>query len=92
MGRAGALSASAASGDMYMRFLAVSRGHSRRLTMLVAAGVLAMGLPACSSDDETAAGTPFTQALSKDYNDLAGQASALPADIFRSARKSATLS
>ena len=27
-----------------------------------------------------AAGTPFTQALAKDYSDLAGQASALPAE------------
>lgn len=63
-----------------MRFLAASRGRSRRLTMLAAAGVLAIGLAACSSDEETAAGTPFTQALSKDYNDLAGQASSLPAE------------
>ena len=63
-----------------MRFPAALRGHGRRLTMLAAAGVLAIGLAACSSDEETAAGTPFTQALSKDYNDLAGQASALPAE------------
>ena len=48
--------------------------------MLAAAGVLAIGLAACSSDSEEAAGTPFTQALSKDYNDLSGQASALPAE------------
>jgi outer membrane protein OmpA-like peptidoglycan-associated protein len=65
---------------MYMRFLAASRGHSRRLTMFAAAGVLAIGLAACSSDEEAGLGTPFTQALSKDYNDLAGQASALPAE------------
>jgi OOP family OmpA-OmpF porin len=63
-----------------MRFLAASRGNGRRLTMLAAAGILAIGLAACSSDEETAAGTPFTQALSKDYNDLAGQASSLPAE------------
>jgi OOP family OmpA-OmpF porin len=67
-----------------MRFLAASSGNSRRLTMLAAAGILAMGLAACSSDEETAAGTPFTQALSKDYNDLAGQASALPAEPVES--------
>jgi len=48
--------------------------------MFAAAGILAMGLAACSSDEETAAGTPFTQALSKDYNDLSSQASALPAE------------
>jgi len=48
--------------------------------MFAAAGVLAVGLAACSSDDEEAAGSPFTQALSKDYNDLAGQASSLPAE------------
>jgi len=63
-----------------MRFLAASRGHGRRLTMLAAAGVMAIGLAACSSDEDTASGTPFTQALSKDYNDLAGQASSLPAE------------
>jgi len=63
-----------------MRFPAVSRGHGRRLTMLAAAGVLAIGLAACSSDEEEGTGTPFTQALSKDYNDLAGQASSLPAE------------
>ena len=48
--------------------------------MLAAAGILAAGLAACSSDDEEATGTPFTQALSKDYSDLSGQASALPAE------------
>jgi len=49
--------------------------------MLAAAGILAMGLAACSSDgDEAAAGSPFTQALSKDYGDLAAQASSLPAE------------
>jgi outer membrane protein OmpA-like peptidoglycan-associated protein len=64
-----------------MRFLAVSFGHGRRLTMLAAAGILAIGLAACSTDsDETAAGSPFTQALAKDYTDLAAQASALPAE------------
>jgi outer membrane protein OmpA-like peptidoglycan-associated protein len=63
-----------------MRFSAALRGRGRRLSMFAAAGVLAVGLAACSSDNEEAAGTPFTQALSKDYNDLAGQASALPAE------------
>ena len=63
-----------------MRFPTVLRGRGRRLAMFAAAGVLVMGLAACSSDDEEAAGSPFTQALSKDYNDLAGQASALPAE------------
>src|SRR5471032_2270390 len=65
-----------------MRFLAASYGHGRRITMLAAAGILAIGLAACSTDsDETAAaGSPFTQALAKDYTDLAAQASALPAE------------
>src|ERR1700730_5836987 len=63
-----------------MRFIGPLRGQGRRLTMFAAAGVLAIGLAACSSDEESAGGTPFTQALSKDYNDLAGQASALPAE------------
>ncbi|HWM61900.1 MAG TPA: hypothetical protein VNN98_07095, partial [Rhizomicrobium sp.] len=65
-----------------MRFFAASYGHGRRLTMLAAAGILAMGLAACSSDSEdtAAAGSPFTQALAKDYSDLAAQASALPAE------------
>ena len=48
--------------------------------MIAAASVLALGLAACSSDDEEAAGTPFTQALNKDYTDLASQASSLPAE------------
>src|SRR6185369_5602580 len=63
-----------------MRFLGASGGKGRRLIMLAAASILAIGLAACSSDDEEATGTPFTQALSKDYSDLAGQASALPAE------------
>lgn len=67
-----------------MSIFASSRGTARRLTMLAAAGLLALGLAACSSDDEEMGGTPFTQALSKDYNDLAGQASALPAEQVES--------
>src|SRR5438445_2839543 len=61
-----------------MRFLGTSGG--RRLIMLTAAGILVAGLAACSSDDEETTGTPFTQALSKDYSDLSGQAAALPAE------------
>jgi outer membrane protein OmpA-like peptidoglycan-associated protein len=64
-----------------MHFIAASRGHGRRLIMLAAAGILAIGLAACSSDSEdVATGTPFTQALAKDYGDLAAQAAALPAE------------
>jgi len=63
-----------------MRFLGASGGKGRRLIMLAAASILAIGLAACSSDDEEATGTPFTQALSKDYSDLSGQAAALPAE------------
>jgi outer membrane protein OmpA-like peptidoglycan-associated protein len=62
-----------------MRMIAASRGKAR-LAMLAAAGVLALGLAACSSDEDTASGSPFTQALQKDYTDLSSQASALPAD------------
>jgi outer membrane protein OmpA-like peptidoglycan-associated protein len=73
-----------------MRFIADFRGNGRRLTMLAAASVLAISLAGCSSlfgdddssDDATAAstGSAFTQALGKDYTDLAGQASSLPAE------------
>jgi OOP family OmpA-OmpF porin len=48
--------------------------------MLAAASILAIGLAACSDDDDTASGSPFTQALQKDYSDLSSQASALPAE------------
>ena len=63
-----------------MRIIAASSGKGRRLAMLAAAGILAMGLAACSSDDDTTSGSPFTQALQKDYSDLSSQASALPAE------------
>ena len=64
-----------------MRFFTDFRGNGRRLAMLAFAGIFAMGLAACSSDgDEAAAGSPFTQALAKNYTDLASQAASLPAD------------
>ena len=63
-----------------MRTIAASRGKGRRLVMLAAASVLALGLAACSDDDESTSGSPFTQALQKDYSDLSSQASALPAE------------
>jgi outer membrane protein OmpA-like peptidoglycan-associated protein len=63
-----------------MRTIAASSGKGRRLAMLAAASILAIGLAACSSDDDTASGSPFTQALQKDYTDLSSQASALPAE------------
>jgi outer membrane protein OmpA-like peptidoglycan-associated protein len=56
------------------------RGRARRFTMFAAAALLVAGLAACSSDEDTAEGTPFTQALSKDYTDLSAQAAALPAE------------
>jgi outer membrane protein OmpA-like peptidoglycan-associated protein len=56
------------------------RGRGRRFTMFAAAALLAAGLAACSSDEDTAEGTPFTQALTKDYTDLSAQAAALPAE------------
>ena len=64
-----------------MRTTAASSGKGRRLAILAAASVLALGLAACSSDDDATAGSPFTQALQKDYSDLSGQASALPPDF-----------
>ena len=54
-------------------------GPGRRLTMLAGAAILAIGLAACSSDEDLGEGTPFTQALGKDYTDLSSQAAALPA-------------
>ena len=69
-----------------MRTNSVFRGTASRLTMLAAAGLLAVSLAGCSlfddSSDDTGqgAGTPFTQALNKDYTDLSSQASALPAE------------
>jgi OOP family OmpA-OmpF porin len=65
-------------GGLLMRFFAEFSG--RRLTMLASAGILALALAACSSDGEQIAGSSFTQALAKDYTDLAGQASSLPAE------------
>jgi len=61
-----------------MRTISALSGRGRRLALLAAAGFLAFGLAACSSDEDTAAGSPFTQALQKDYTDLSSQASALP--------------
>ena len=68
-----------------MRFIADIRGNGRRLTMLAAASVLAISVAGCSMFDdsdavEATAGTPFTQALSKDYGDLAAQAASLPSE------------
>lgn len=52
--------------------------------MLAAAGVLALGLGGCAmfddSDSGDATGSPFTQALNKDYADLASQAASLPTE------------
>ena len=62
-----------------MRIIAPSSGKGR-LALLAAAGIVALSLAACSSDDDTASGSPFTQALQKDYTDLSSQASALPAE------------
>jgi len=67
-----------------MRNFAGIRGNGRRLTMLAAASVLAISVAGCSmfddSDSPEATGTPFTQALNKDYGDLASQAASLPAE------------
>src|SRR5215472_7249632 len=77
--RAGARRSNRQWGHTDMRTIAASSGRGR-LAMLAAAGILALGLTACSSDDDTTSGSPFTQALQKDYSDLSGQASALPAE------------
>ncbi len=63
-----------------MRISADFRGRGRRVVLLAAAGVLALSLAACSSDEDVTAGSPFTQALQKDYTDLASQAASLPAE------------
>src|SRR3569833_3405415 len=60
------------------------RRQGRRFTMFAAAALLAVGLAACSSDEDTAEGTPFTLALTKDYTDLSAQAAALPAEPVES--------
>lgn len=45
---------------------------------------LTIGLAACSSDEDAAQGTPFTQALSKNYASLATEASTLPGEPVES--------
>ena len=58
---------------------AARRKIARPLILGLAAVALAAGLAACSSDDDMAsAGSPFTQALARDYTDLSTQASNLP--------------
>jgi outer membrane protein OmpA-like peptidoglycan-associated protein len=46
---------------------------------LAAAGFLALVLAGCGGDEGVATGSPFSQALYKDYTDLATQAAAAPA-------------
>jgi OOP family OmpA-OmpF porin len=68
---------------MKMGFFTDVRGSGRRLTMLAAAGLMAVSLAGCGMFDDNpdaTAGSPFTQALAKNYTDLASQASALPAE------------
>ena len=50
----------------------------RAALMTASAALLALALAGCA-DDDTGGGTPFTQALGKDYTDLSTQAAALPA-------------
>jgi OOP family OmpA-OmpF porin len=69
-----------------MLFPAEFRGNGRRLLSLAAAAALALSLTACASgDSDFAGGTPFTQALQRNYSELASQAEALPADPAESA-------
>jgi outer membrane protein OmpA-like peptidoglycan-associated protein len=63
-------------------FTNISRSAART-GALVLAGAFVFGLAACSSslddlEDTTATGSAFTQALFKDYSDLAHQAAGLP--------------
>jgi len=51
----------------------------RRLSGFAAAGSLALILAGCGGDEGVATGSPFSQALYKDYSDLATQAAAAPA-------------
>ena len=64
-------------------FISVDRAVRRKIArpLIVAATIaaLAAGLAACSSDNDTAgAGTPFTQALFRNYTNLSTQAASLP--------------
>jgi outer membrane protein OmpA-like peptidoglycan-associated protein len=59
--------------------LLTPRLPGRRLLGLTTAGCLALILTACGGDEEAPAGSPFSQALYKDYTDLATQAAAAPA-------------
>lgn len=64
-----------------MHLIAHAHGAAVRrficMTALVAAAGLAVA--GCSSDEDQATGSPFTQALAADYGDLSTQAAALPA-------------
>jgi outer membrane protein OmpA-like peptidoglycan-associated protein len=60
-------------------YLNAQGASARRLVCFTAFAAL-VALTGCSSDeDASSVGTAFTQALSKDYSDLANQAAALPA-------------
>jgi len=64
-------------------FISVDRAVRRKIArpLIVAATIaaLAAGLAACSSDDDTTSmGSPFTQALFRNYTDLSTQAASLP--------------
>ena len=56
-----------------------SNARATRTLGFVAAGFLALALTSCAGDDEIATGSPFSQALYKDYTDLETQAAAAPA-------------
>jgi outer membrane protein OmpA-like peptidoglycan-associated protein len=56
-----------------------SNARAIRALGFAAAGVFALALAACAGDEETATGSPFSQALYKNYTDLANQAAAAPA-------------
>jgi OOP family OmpA-OmpF porin len=65
-------------GGMSMNFFACFRGSRRLASLSVLCASLA--LAGCMGDEDvTASGSPFSQALFRDYTDLAAQAAAAPA-------------
>jgi outer membrane protein OmpA-like peptidoglycan-associated protein len=61
-----------------MRFMTLKNGVLPRRAAFMAASAALIGLGLAGCADDAATGTPFTQALAKDYTDLSTQAAALP--------------
>ncbi|HWY62069.1 MAG TPA: OmpA family protein [Rhizomicrobium sp.] len=56
----------------------ISNSRATRALGFAAAGILALALASCAGDEAPATGSPFSQALYKDYTDLSAQAAAAP--------------